>query len=344
VEQPSARGPRLAGRIVIAGLLALCLTLAACGTPVTVERVDARTVQTELTSNAVSTGKLSESTRIALRRLDLLGVYTEDPSAGIRALNLIVAADTGDRDLLFALAEMAFLEAERTGNRAYFLATVVYAYAFLFPASPVDRPNPFDPRLRTAAELYNQALTRGLAASDGVYVDLRAGEYALPSGMLSISFEPDSARWAGFDLTRFVPAAELHIEGLQNRYRDTGIGAPLAADLVVTGDPQGFQVARKLKVPATALLELDISPAAIASGRFNGRLMLFPGNETRMVEIAGQQVPLENEPSAAFAFGLSNPDIWKAELAASSRGICSQICRPSYLPWIPIARAASRSS
>jgi pimeloyl-ACP methyl ester carboxylesterase len=197
---------------------------------------------------------------------------------------------------------------------------VVYAYAFLFPASPADRPNPFDPRLRTAAELYNQALTRGLAASDGVYVDLRSGDYALPSGTLSISFEPESARWAGFDLTRFVPAAELHIEGLQNRYRDTGLGAPLAADLVVTGDPRGFQVARRLKVPATALLELDTSPAAIASGRFSGRLLLFPGNERRVVQIAGQQVPLENEPSAAFAFGLSNPDIWKAELSGFFQG------------------------
>ena len=135
------------------GLLALCLVLAACGTPISVERVDARTVQTELTSNALTSGQLSESTQIALRRLDLLRVYTENPSAGIQAVNLIVAANTGDRDLLFALAEMAFLEAERTRDRSYYLGTVVYAYAFLFPNSPADRPNPFDPRLRTAAEL-----------------------------------------------------------------------------------------------------------------------------------------------------------------------------------------------
>lgn len=306
--------------MVTAGLLALCLVLVACATPISVERVDARTVQTELTSNALTTGQLSESTQIALRRLDLLRVYTENPSAGIQALNLIVAANTGDRDLLFALAEMAFLEAERTRDRSYYLATVVYAYAFLFPNSPADRPNPFDPRLRTAAELYNLALTRGLTAPDGVHVDLRAGEYPLPFGTLSIGFEPDALRWADYDLTRFVPAAELHIKGLQNRYRETGIGAPLAADLIVTGDPRGFQVARKMKVPATALLRLDISPAAIASGQFKGQLMLFAGNEDRTVEIAGQQVPLENEPSAAFAFALSNPDIWQAELTGFFKG------------------------
>jgi hypothetical protein len=333
------------------GLLALCLVLAACGTPISVERVDARTVQTELTSNALTTGQLSESTQIALRRLDLLRVYTDNPSAGIQALNLIVAANTGDRDLLFALAEMAFLEAERTRDRSYYLATVVYAYAFLFPVAPADRPNPFDPRLRTAAELYNLALTRGLTAPDGVHVDLRAGEFPLPFGTLSISFEPDALHWEGFDLTRFVPAAELHIEGLQNRYRETGIGAPLAADLIVTGDPRGFQVARQLKVPATALLRLDSSPAAIASGRFSGRLMLFPGNEHRMVEIAGQQVPLENEPSAAFASTLSNPVIWKAELAGFFQGdlfeniptqlIALEPYRPGRIPVVLIHGTAS---
>jgi pimeloyl-ACP methyl ester carboxylesterase len=304
----------------MAGLVALCSALAACGTPVTVERVDARTVQTELTSNALTTGRLSGSTQIALQRLDLLRVYTESPPAGIQALNLSLAADTGNRDLLFALAEMAFLEAERTNDRSYFLATVVYAYAFLFPSSPGDRPNPFDPRLRTAADLYNRALTRGLTASDGVYVDLRAGEYALPFGTLSISFDPDALHWAGFDLTRFVPAAELHIEGLQNRYHETGIGAPLAADLMAIGDPRGFQVARKLKIPATALLRLEISPAAIASGRFNGRLTLYPGDEKHIVEIGGQEVPLESEPSASLAYALSNPAVWQTELVGFFQG------------------------
>ena len=39
----------------------------------------------------------------------------------------------GDDDRLFALAELSFLHAERTGDRAYFLASAVYAWALLFP-------------------------------------------------------------------------------------------------------------------------------------------------------------------------------------------------------------------
>ena len=204
---------------VKAALLVLCLALAACGSPITVERVDARTVQAELTGNALSTGRLSGRHRSCCADwifwTSTLTIHRRDPGN-----HAIVAADAGDRELLFALAEMAFLDAERsppTGPISS--ATVVYSYAFLFPALSADRPNAFDPRLRTAADLYNRALTRGLASGDDEHVDLRTGDYALPFGSLSITLDPDSLRWAGFGLTDFVPAAELHIEGLQNRYR-----------------------------------------------------------------------------------------------------------------------------
>ena len=304
----------------LATLFALCLILDACGTPVSVERMDAGTVQNELTSNALTTGRLSESTQIVLRRLDLLGLYNEDRPAAIRSLSIIQAAEIDNRDLVYALAEMAFLQAESTDDRSYFLATVVYSYAFLFPASPANRPNPFDPRLRTAADLYNRALARGLTAADGQHVDLREGDYPLPFGTLLITFDRNALRWAGFELTGFTPAAELHIEGLQNRYRKSGIGSPLAADLSPIGDPRGFQVARLLKLPVTAVLRLSITPEAVSSGRVTGKLMLYPGNENRMVTIGGQEVPLEHEPSAAFAYALSNSAIWNTELAGFFRG------------------------
>jgi pimeloyl-ACP methyl ester carboxylesterase len=353
---PTARIIAVGTRLIrssqaMAALLAVCISLAGCSSPITVERMDARATQTELTSNAVTTGQLSGSTQIVLRRLDLLSVYADNPSSAIRALNVIAAADASNPDLLFALAEMAFLEAERTNDRSYFLATVVYSYAFLFPAVVADRPNPFDPRLRTAADLYNRALTRGLASAHSESVDLHGGDFPLPFGSLSISFDPDALRWAGFRLTNLVPSAELHIEGLQNRYRDSGIGAPLAAALIPTEDTRGFQVARSLKVPLTALLRLDITPEALASGQFHGKLSLYSGEERRVVDIGGQPVPLENEPSAALAFALSNPAIWRTELAGFFRGdlfdtlptqlIALEPYRPGRIPVVLIHGTAS---
>jgi hypothetical protein len=189
-----------------------------------------------------------------------------------------------------------------------------------FPERARGSPEPVRSAAARRRGTFHLALARGPAASDGVHIDLRAGECALPFGTFSISFEPHAPRRARFDRTRFVPAAELYIERLQNRYRDTGIGAPLAADLIVIGDQRGFQIARKMKVPATTLLRLDASPAAVASGRFNCQFLLFAGNEDRTVAIAGEQVPLENEPSAAFAFAMSNPDIWQAELTGLFKG------------------------
>ena len=118
---------------IAAMLLSLCMLLAACGTPVSVQRRDARAVDTELTSNALTTGRLSGETTIVLRRLDLLDLYAANPEAALSALRQIVTADSRNPDLLFALAEMSFLHGEKKRDRSWFLASVVYSYAFLFP-------------------------------------------------------------------------------------------------------------------------------------------------------------------------------------------------------------------
>lgn len=295
--------------------------LGGCGSPISVERLDARSVQRELTSNALTTGRLSGATQIALRRLDLLALWERDAPAAIRAVSRAVVELGGQPDLVFALAEIAFIEAERTNDRSYFLGTVVYSYAFLFPSNAANRPDPFDPRLRTAADLYNRALTRGLASDDGDHVDLRAGRYKLPFGTLTIRYDPMTARWEGRDLTRFIPAAELRVIGLQNRFRESGLGAPLAAEVSrIVEPPGGMHLAPNVKLPLTALLRLDISPQAISSGDYQGELVLYPGNEQRRVEVDGQKVPLEIEPTAAFAYALSNSTVWNSEIAGFFQG------------------------
>jgi len=63
-----------------------------------------------------------------------------------------------ERDRLFALAELSFAHAEAVQNRSYYLSSAVFAYAFLFPENPIDAPDPYDPRLRLALDLYNQDL------------------------------------------------------------------------------------------------------------------------------------------------------------------------------------------
>src|SRR5271169_3007246 len=85
-----------------AGLL---LLLAACATPVQVERVDPRAVQRELTSNAISTGDISEPTQIVLHRQDLSELFESDPEAAIASLHHTGTVGKPDPDAMFALSE-----------------------------------------------------------------------------------------------------------------------------------------------------------------------------------------------------------------------------------------------
>ena len=174
---------------------ALLLLLAACATPVEVERADPRAVQQELTSNVISTGDLSEPTQIVLRREDLSELFDSNPETAIATLHRTATTGQPDPDALFALAEMSFHHAQDTGKQAYYLAAAVYAFAFLFADDPAQRPNGFDPRFRTASDLYNRSLTSGFASADRSRVLLRSGGFELPFGTIDVTFDAATARW-----------------------------------------------------------------------------------------------------------------------------------------------------
>ena len=70
-------------------------------------------------------------------------------------------------------------------------------------------------------------------ADDGELVELRSGLYELPFGWLEVEFDSAQRVWADRELDRFVPVAELRVRGLRNHYRQRGIGAPLAAELLL---------------------------------------------------------------------------------------------------------------
>jgi pimeloyl-ACP methyl ester carboxylesterase len=298
----------------------LLLLLAACAAPVQVERADPRAVQRELTSDVISTGEISEPTQIVLHRQDLSERFDSDPEAAIAELHRTVTAGKPDPDALFALSELSFRHAEDTGNHAYYLAAAVYAFAFLFPDDPAQRPDGFDPRFRTASDLYNRGLTSGFASADRSRVLLQSGRYELPFGTIDVTFDSATARWGNLMLVDFTPADELHIKGLQNRYRQRGIGAPLAADAPKRTEEKGFQVVPEVKVPVTALLRIDVSRRNLAQGHLRGIIDVYPAFEPSAVDIRGQSVPLEVDTSAAFAYGLSDPEIWRSEFGGFLSG------------------------
>jgi pimeloyl-ACP methyl ester carboxylesterase len=299
---------------------ALSLLLVGCATPIQVERIDPRGVQREITSNVISTGRLSSATEIVLERQDLWRLYESSPESAIILLHRRATAAQADPDALFALAEMSFRHAENGAGQPYYLAAAVYAFEFLFPNDPSKRPNELDPRVRVAGDIYNRSLTSAFTSTDRSRVVLRSGKFDLPFGTIDIAFDPASARWGNLALSEFTPADELRVEGLRIDYRQRGLGSSLAAAASSQTKETGFQVSPDLKVPVTAVLRIDPGQRDLAEGHLRGRIDVYPAYDPGSVEIRGQTVPLEVGPTAAFAYGLSDPKIWRSEYAGFLRG------------------------
>ncbi len=301
------------GRSTIA---ALALLLIGCGVPVTVRREDARTVHRELTRNALTAGEASDATRNVLYQWELFDTFNDQPAAALVALHGIVVAGKGTGNDVFALAELSFLHAEASGARPYYLAAAVYAWAFLFPNRADKQPLRFDPRVRVATDIYNRAVTLAFVGPDGEHGVPRGGSFALPFGALEVAFDPAALTWSDRQLIDFVPTAELSVSGLRQRYRWPGIGAPLAASTVATGEAHSKPdlVDPRLHVAITALLRLTDARRQISGNRVSGTLELYPANATDAVSIEGRRVPLEVESTASLAYSLAGSPWWDWEL------------------------------
>lgn len=319
----------------------VALVAAGCGTPVGVSRIDPQTAYRLHTESALSEGEPSEASKVVLRRLDLMGRFEKEPAAVLAELHQGLEP-TGDEHRLFALADLSFLHGERSGDRRYFLASAIYAYALLFPGGGQPMPlHQSDPRLRLAYDLYNQGLAQGLAATDpasggpgqagaggqrGKHAELRleAGSRPLPFGTLDLTLDESGLTWAGYALDRFVSTTTLSVRGLRNRYLRPGLGAPLAASLkdAASGAKHvgAERIGARTKVPVTALVRLENARANLATGRFRGRLEIYAADRAATVTIDGQVQPLETDPTAAIAYQLEGNPLYGLEIAAFLRG------------------------
>jgi len=298
-------------------MLLLALLLAACSSssPVGVARVDPSAVHERLTRSALSTKELSRPSYNVLLEADLDQLYAKDPEKALERLHDLAVSGSGGPRQLFAAAEASFLHAERTGKRQYFLAAALYAWAYLFPEDPSEAPSAFDPRFRLAANLYNRGLTSTLEGNKNGQVVLSAGTLDLPFGQLEVTFDETQLTWQNRRMTSFAPIAEYRVFGLQAHYRESGIGAPLAASLGTESEEgkPGDLLRAELTLPVTALLRSPRSRTALAWPPLEARLEVHAPDTTEAIEIGGRQVPLENEPTAVLAYSLNDSPIWQQE-------------------------------
>lgn len=299
-----------------------CCVLTACAAPVGVVRGDPQAVYRDLARSALSADEPSRMAMNVLQEHNLAEIYDDDPEKALAALHVHATGDAVRGSALFALAELSFLHAERSKKSSYHLAAAIYAFAFLFPEAPGAPPDPLDPRLRLATDLYNLGITAAFKGPDAFHVELRSGTYALPFGEIAIAFDETELRWAGRRLTDLVPVSELKVRGLKARYLQPGVGAALAAAPVI---PPGDAVADDFlslstKVPVTAFLRLERPRSQLHGRRLEGKLeahiprTTFASDENTVI-VGDRRVPLEVEPTATLAYALAESPMWEQEIA-----------------------------
>lgn len=314
----------LAGFVFLAIIL---FFLSGCSTPVGVRHLDPKQVQRNLTASILSGDQLSSFTQQILNRANLMEKFKTQPAAVLAELHKgLPTASESDR--LFALAELSYAYASEKDSREYFLASVVYSYAFLFPKVGRTDPNRSDPRVRIALDIYNRSLAEAFTATDRSTVVIGEGSYPLPFGVLFVTIKREEFRWGSFRLVDFVQAAELDVRGLRNRYRWPGIGAALAAKIAPLEGmtiPAFARVPPNLKVPVTAFLRIDDAEEGLKSDTLRANLELYTTGEATTVNIEGRTVPIEYELSSALAYTLEGSQAYKFELRGLFSGDFSLI-------------------
>src|SRR5688572_30549648 len=295
------------------GLILMALLFTGCAGPVApigADKVTTRRAYAQVEANALSTGQPSSDTVSILHRFDLDGLAARQPDEAVRQLHQKALA-TGERNVLFALAEMSYVAGERVRRsvkpwdprdaRDFYLGSAVYAWLFLFGEGEDAPPSAFDRRFRTACDLYNYGLGLALTErrSTNAVVRLEKGRRRLPVGEIELELGPTHFP-APLEFDQIVLADQFRVRGLSVRNRVPGVGAPL-----ICVSPLNPELNMRPSIPLTAFLR---GPGSLGEVATNGpvcRLELYPVSDGAKVTIGNAQVPLEIDLTAYRAYTLN---------------------------------------
>ena len=305
---------RRVARNCLFSFLVFCL---GCATPISVHRLDMRAVYRINTESVLTSERPSVASRQVLLRLGIFERFQREPEQVLIELHARTLAEMS-ADHLFALAEYSELHAERTRNPSYHVAAALYAYAFLFPDDGARLPDRLDPRTRTAASLYNRCLANALIGTGGA---AHFDQLALPPhvGRLALSFDEAQLHWAQRRLTDFVPASNLEVRGLRNRYRRAGIGAAFAplpvAEPGAELQAKNLLIADRMRIPVSLFLRFEAPRAGLREGTQRASMEIYNARETDEITVGRRRVPAELETSVALALSLDGASVWDSEVA-----------------------------
>ena len=205
-------------------------------TDVTVSPAKGDRTTTPFLKTLISLDKPSERTVETLRRNDLETRYRRDVTGVMMHLEKLAKANP-DPDVVYALAEIAWVEGNRLDHRRKgealdrYVDVVTYSYNFLFAPELADGRHPSDPRFRQACELYNGGLDRLIRAAqsngriepDGV---IRLKVHGREQ-VFRVFLDPKKSPWKASDVDQIILCADYVVGGLQNRTYQYGLGVPM---------------------------------------------------------------------------------------------------------------------
>ncbi len=294
--------------------------LAGCTTPIGVHQVSPRESYRELMANPLTEGVASNATNIVLRRFDLVGKYKSAPAAVIAYLHDKALHDER-RDTLYALAELSYLygvgletsvdSAKQALAPDYFLLASIYAYFFLLDDRVEPAPNAFDIRARTACDLYNFALWRGMQTGQAGGISLSSGVRHLPVGTLAITVDLTKYPWQLGEFERFEPVDKYVIRGISTRNRSKGVGSALIGVKLVTQEtPFPFAV------PTTIFMRIHANLAELTAGTATASLEFYSAYDDNLLEVKGRHPPLETDTTTPVAYALETSKLWELGMGA----------------------------
>lgn len=309
-----------------------------------------------------SLDKPGDRTLETLKRYDLATRYRQDSEYAISKLEQQARLNP-EPDLVYALAELSFLEAKRGEAKRLldrkrrvapldrYLDTVAYAHDFLYdPALAGGRPAT-DPRFQMALSLYNGSLDRLIRAAiaargnkgkfqPGANIPLK-----IQDRELTLRVELGDSPWNPGDIDELILASDFEVSGLDSRSRFPGLGVPLIAvrrsKEKAEGRPEERFLPPLVAFPLTAFLvpnsKLREAGPDVDAAR-DCTLQLLDPVRTRNVGDYG----IETDFTTPFAYMWSQTDLnkyrWKGLLrpgeAADRAGL--MLLRPYEADKIPI--------
>ena len=267
----------------------------------------------------------TERTVETLRRYDLESRYRRDVPGVIGSLES-EARRTPDGELVYALAELSWLEAKRLDHRRKgealdrYVDAVAYAYEFLFAPELAEGRQPSDPRFQLARSLYNGGLDHLIRAAlanpksgrlepDGKFICKVHGR----EQVFRVFLDPAKSPWKPDDVDQLILCSDFEVGGLPSKTYQHGVGVPLIA--IRKSDRSGPGAEKfhpsEMAFPLTAFLR-PVSRLRETRGDDPRECVLELVDPVRQTKVgAAPELPVESDLTTPLAYMWSKADLSK---------------------------------